>query len=160
MKPDSQPDPNKKKDLQFIVNDGIIYAKKDIMNLLWDLGFVTYYEVEGERVLHKGKGFIMRVSVSSEDPTLFLNGRIYINVNMVDYLRVKKIKEDHTLYELHSPDRTIKIVPDLKKQAYPPFRYVGDTMVGMGVPGEELPPDMFDNPMDDFRDLPPESELN
>ncbi|MCX5749472.1 MAG: hypothetical protein NTZ10_04440 [Candidatus Saganbacteria bacterium] len=156
----NRPDNNKKKDLQFIVNDGIIYAKRDIMNLLWDLGFVTYYEVEGERVVNKGKGFIMRVSSNSEDPTLFLNGRIYINVSSVDYLRVKKIKEDQTLYELHSTNRIIKIIPDTKKQAYPPFRYVADTMVGMGVIGEELPPEGLEGPMDDFRDLPPDGELN
>ena len=149
---------NPKKDIQFIVNDGIVYNKRDIMNLLWDLGFITYFEVEGDKVSNKGKGFIMRVSYNNEDPTLFLNGRVYINVNSVDYLRVRKVKESLTLYELHSEKRVIKIVPDNKKQSNPPFRYIADAMAGLDVMAdEEYPPDNLDDPQNGFKDLPPES---
>jgi hypothetical protein len=145
-----------KRESQFIVNEGIVYSKKDIMVLLWDLGYVSYYEVEGESILHKGKGFIMRVSLNNEDPTLFLNGRIYINVNNIDYMRVNKLKDSLTLYELHYENHVIKIVPDTKKQAYPPYRYIADTMVGLGVMEEEdMPPEGLDEPFGGFSDIPP-----
>ncbi|MEK7376627.1 MAG: hypothetical protein AABZ57_05645 [Candidatus Margulisiibacteriota bacterium] len=143
-----------KKDLQFIVNEGIVYNKRDMMNLLWDLGYVIYFETERERILNKGKGFVMRVSVNKDDPTLFLNGRVYINVNSFDYLKMKKVRESLTLYELHSESRVMKIVPDTKKHAGPPFRYVTDAMVGLGVMPEELfPPEAFEEgPTDEISD--------
>jgi len=144
-----------KKDLQFIVNDGIIYNKRDIMYLLWDLGYITYYEIEGEKVLNRGKGYIMRVSANSEDPTLFLNGRVYINVNSVDYLKVRKIKEFSTMYELFCDKRVIKVIPDNKKQVSPPFRYIADAMVGIDVvTEEEMPPEGFDDPPGGYQ-MPP-----
>jgi len=144
-----------KKDLQFIVNDGIIYNKRDIMYLLWDLGYITYYEIEGEKVLNRGKGYIMRVSANSEDPTLFLNGRVYINVNSIDYLKVRKIKEFSTMYELFCDKRVIKVIPDNKKQISPPFRYIADAMVGIDVvTEEEMPPEGFDDPPGGYQ-MPP-----
>lgn len=145
-----------KKDLQFIVNDGIVYNKRDIMYLLWDLGFITYFEVEGEKVLNRGKGYIMRVSANSEDPTFFLNGRIYINVAAIDYLKVRKIKEFSTMYELYCDKRIIKIIPDNKKQVHPPFRYIADAMVGIDVmTEEEIPPEGPDDQPGGYRDMPP-----
>lgn len=138
---------DKRNDIQFIVNDGIIYNKHDIMNILWDLGYITYFEVSGEKVTAKGKGFIMRVSANSEEGTLFLNGRIYINVNSVDYMRVRKIKEYTTLYELHCDKRIIKLVPDNKKHPMPPFRYVAEAVSELDMmQGEEFPPENFDEP--------------
>ena len=142
-----------RKDLQFIVNDGIIYNKRDIMTLLWDLGFIVYFEVDAERVLNKGRGFIMRVSMNNEEPTLFLNGRVYLNVNTFDYMRVKKVKESMTLYELHSENRIIKIIPDTKKQQSPQFKYVADAMAGLGAMAEEeFPVENLDDSSDDLSD--------
>ncbi len=146
----------KKRDIQFIVNDGIIYGKRDMANLLWDLGYVSYYEIDGENILNQGKGLIMRVSANSEDPTLFLNGRVYINVLSFDYLRVRNLKENTAVYELFSQDHVIRIVPDNKKQVMPPFRYIADSMVGMGMMGEadfpvqESADDSSDDLPDDF----------
>ena len=142
-----------RKDIQFLVNEGIIYSKRDIMSLVWDLGFILYYETENNKVVNKGKGFIMRVSANNEDPTLFLNGRIYINVSSFNYMKVKKLKESMTLYELHSDERVIKIIPDNKKQMVPPFRYFADSMVGMGVLGEEeVPPDTGEDNSETYPD--------
>jgi len=138
---------DKRNDIQFIVNDGIIYNKRDIMNILWDLGYITYFEAEGDNVTNKGKGYIMRVSANNEEGTLFLNGRIYINVNSIDYLKVRKIKDFTTLYELHCDKRIIKLVPDHKKHPMPPFRYVAEAVADMDMmPGEEFPPENLDEP--------------
>ena len=148
-KPDFE---RKRRDIQFIVNDGIVYSKRDIMNLLWDLGYVSYYQMDGENVLNQGKGFIMRVSANVDDPTLFLNGRLYINVNSFDYMRVRNLKNNVSVYELNSEDHIIKLIPDNKKSVMPPFRYIADSMVGMGVMGEAefTQPESTDEGADDL----------
>ncbi len=139
------------KEIQFIVNEGIIYSKKDIMRLLWDLGYIAYFEIRDGKVIGKGKGLIMRVSENSDDPTLFLNGRIYINVNSVDYMSVRKVKESMTLYELHCGDRVLKLVPDMKKHAMPALRYVTDPVMGLDIlTEEEFPPDAGDDFREDY----------
>jgi hypothetical protein len=102
-----------KTNVQFIVNNGIIYNKKDMLMLIRDLGKVSYFEIVGGKVVNKGKGYVMRVCSNSEEPTLFLAGRIYINIGSFNYMKLKKIKDaDNTLFELVSDERTIKLVPD------------------------------------------------
>ena len=102
-----------KTNVQFIVNNGIIYNKKDMLMIIRDLGKVSYLEIVGGKVVNKGKGYVMRVCSNSEEPTLFLAGRIYINIGSFNYMKLKKIKDaDNTLFELVSDERTIKLVPD------------------------------------------------
>jgi hypothetical protein len=106
-----------KTNVQFIVNNGIIYNKKDMLMLIRDLGKVSYFEIVGGKVVNKGKGYVMRVCSNSEEPTLFLAGRIYINVGSFNYMKLKKIKDaDNTLFELVSDERTIKLVPDTSEK--------------------------------------------
>lgn len=103
--------------MQFIVNNGIIYNKKDMLMLIRDLGKVSFFEIAGGKVVGKGKGYVMRVCSNSEEPTLFLAGRVYINVGSFNYLRLNKIKDaDNTLFELVGEERTIKIVPDASEK--------------------------------------------
>jgi len=106
-----------KTNVQFIVNNGIIYNKKDMLMIIRDLGKVSYFEIVGGKVVNKGKGYVMRVCSNSEEPTLFLAGRIYINVGSFNYMKLKKIKDaDNTLFELVSDERTIKLVPDTSEK--------------------------------------------
>ena len=106
-----------KTNVQFIVNNGIIYNKKDMLMIIRDLGKVSYFEIVGGKVVNKGKGYVMRVCSNSEEPTLFLAGRIYINVGSFNYMKLKKIKDaDNTLFELVSDIRTIKLVPDTSEK--------------------------------------------
>lgn len=105
-----------KNKIPFIVNDGIIYSKRDIVRLLSDLEQVAYFEMVDKKIVNRGKGVIMRVCLSSEDPTLFLKGMIYINVNSFGFLRIKNIS-GRTLFELHSDARVIKLVPLNKPRA-------------------------------------------
>jgi hypothetical protein len=103
--------------MQFIVNNGVVYNKKDMLMLIRDLGKVSYFEFVNGKLASKGKGYILRVCANSEEPTLFLGGRIYINVGSFSYIRLKKIKEaDNTLFELVSDERLIKIVPDISEK--------------------------------------------
>ena len=70
-------DNDKKDHKQFIVNNGIVYNKRDMVTLLQDLGNVSYYELVDSKIVSQGKGYIMRLCCNSEEPTLFLQGRIY-----------------------------------------------------------------------------------
>ncbi len=143
--------------VQFIVNDGIIYNKKDMLTLLRDLGHVVYYEFIRGKVVAKGRGYIMRVSASSEDPTLFLSGRVYINVNVFDYIRLTKIRgQEKTLFELHSGDRVINLLPDDNPRAQAPLSQslFADKLMELGIVAE----DQLENPEEE--DGPPAEEAS
>ncbi|MCX5725665.1 MAG: hypothetical protein NT030_00530 [Candidatus Saganbacteria bacterium] len=135
---------NHKKDrLQFIVNDGIIYNKRDILMLLRDLGNVAYFETFKGKIVNKGKGYIMRVCANSEDPTLFLSGRVYINVNIFDYMKVNKVKGGaQTLFELINGDRVIKLIPDesAKLQAIASPSLFAEKLMELRMPMDDILP--------------------
>lgn len=146
MKRDYLKQSKEKNKIQFIVNEGILYNKRDILMLLRDLGNVIYYEVENGSVVNKGRGYIMRVSASSEEPTLFLSGRIYINVTVFDYLRVQKVKgSDRSMFELYSGDRIIKIIPDDKHGQAPLSQSLfADKLIEFGIMSDDEPLDQED----------------
>jgi len=107
----------KNNNMQFIMNNGIVYNKKDMLMMVRDLGKVSYFEIVDGKVVNQGKGYVFRVCSNSEEPTLFLAGRIYINVATFNYLRLRKIKDsDNTLFELVSDERTVKLVPDANER--------------------------------------------
>ena len=130
--------------MQFIVNNGIVYNKKDMLMLIRDLGKVSYFEFIDGKVASKGKGYVLRVCANSEEPTLFLGGRIYINVGSFNFIRLKKIKEsDNTLFELVSDDRVIKLVPDISEKPIFADQEFADNFIELeGM----FPPD-FDTPV-------------
>lgn len=130
--------------MQFIINNGIVYNKKDMLMLIRDLGKVSYFEIVNGKVASKGKGYVMKVCSNSEEPTLFLAGRIYINVGSFNYLKLKKIKDsDNTLFELMSEERVVKLVPDLTEKAPFPSGEFADNFIELeGM----FPPD-FDAPI-------------
>jgi hypothetical protein len=133
---------NKNK-MQFIVNNGIIYNKKDMLMLIRDLGKVSYFELMEGRVTNKGKGYVIRVCSNSEEPTLFIAGRIYINVGSFNYMKLRKIKDqDNTLFELVGEDRTIKLVPDINEKP----AYNGDDFADNFIELEGMFPPDFDAP--------------
>lgn len=130
--------------MQFIVNNGIVYNKKDMLMLIRDLGKVSYFEFIDGKVASKGKGYVLRACANSEEPTLFLGGRIYINVGSFNYIRLKKIKEsDNTLFELVSDERVIKLVPDITEKPVFADQEFSDNFIELeGM----FPPD-FDTPV-------------
>jgi hypothetical protein len=135
---------NPENKMQFIVNNGIIYNKKDMLMLMRDLGKVSYFELIDGKVISKGKGYVLRVCSNSEEPTLFLGGRLYINVGSFNLLKLKKIKDsDNTLFELVSESRVIKLVPDLSEK---PVYSTDDAMDNFIEIEGMFPPD-FDAPI-------------
>lgn len=142
----------KKNHLQFIVNEGILYNKRDMVYLLRDLGYIVYFEVVRNRVVNKGHGYIMRVCANSEEPTLFLKGRVYINVNSFNYLQVKSGSKGRTIYELHSDVRVIKIVPEDRPRFREPSApgAFTDKLIGLGVVSEEDLPSGGSEPPEEY----------
>ena len=139
-----------KEKLQIIINDGIVYKKKDMLLLLRDLGKVSYYEITGRRVKSLGKGYIMRLCCNSEEPSLFLNGRVYINVSAFDYLKLRQDgKKENTVFELYNEERIIRLVP---QENVKPFSQIEKDLFGeksIGFLGDELfPPDDLNAPPD------------
>ncbi len=99
-----------KEKIPFIVNEGTIYDKHHILRVLSTLESVAYFEIVDKKVVNRGEGQVLRVCLSSEDPTLFLKGMIHINVNSFNYLQVKNLS-GRTVFELHSDKRVIKLIP-------------------------------------------------
>jgi hypothetical protein len=144
---------------QFIVNKGIVYNKRDILMLLRDLGFVTYREVVKNKILEDGRGYIMRVYANSEEPTLFLNGRIYINVWSFDYLKLSKAGDkENTLFELCNEQRIIQIVPEETSRSFPAVskEVLADRVLGLERLGDIAAESFSENPGD--LDNPPISD--
>jgi len=135
---------DKSNKIQFIVNNGIVYNKKDMLMLVRDLGKVTYFEIVDGKIASKGKGYVLRVCSNSDEPTLFLAGRIYINVGSFNFLKLRKIKDsDNTLFELVSDERVLKLVPDLSEKPQFPIGDFADNFIELeGM----FPPD-FDAPI-------------
>jgi hypothetical protein len=110
MAQDKKPNPNP---LSLIINDGIVYKKKDMLMLLRDLNKVSYQEIVGGRRVASGTGYLMQLSCNSEDPSLFLNSRVYINVALFNYLKLYKDGErENTVFELHNDDRVMRLIPE------------------------------------------------
>ena len=135
---------------QIIINDGIVYKKKDMLLLLRDLGKVAYYEVQKGRVRSLGKGYVMRLCCNSEEPSLFLNGRVYINVNAFSYLKlIKERRKENTIFELHSDNRIMRLVPEENAK---PFAALEKDMFGektLGIFSDDIfPPDDLNAPPD------------
>ncbi|MBU0686283.1 MAG: hypothetical protein KKB81_00320 [Candidatus Margulisbacteria bacterium] len=139
-----------KNKLQIIINDGIVYKKKDMLILLRDLGKVSYYEITGDGVKALGKGYIMRLCSNSEEPSLFLHGRIYINVSAFDFLKLKSDKsKKNTIFELHSASRIMRLVPEEILKPFPSLEkdFFGEKTVG-GFVDDLFPPDDLSGPPD------------
>ncbi|MFA4857710.1 MAG: hypothetical protein WC901_02345 [Candidatus Margulisiibacteriota bacterium] len=143
------------KRLPLIINDGIVYKKKDMLLLLRDLGKVSYQEIVGGRTMASGKGYLMRLSCNSEEPTLFLNGRVYINVALFDYLKLYKdgVREN-TIFELYNEHRVMRIVPEETLRPYFPAEkeYLGEKAPGIFTdeffpPDDLAPPEFLDGGM-------------
>lgn len=98
--------------LQFIVNQGILYNKRDIYLVLRDLGYVEYVEQNPDKTINRGRGYIMRLSNNDSDPTLFISGRIYINVSIFDFMQIlNNPKKEMPVFELVHGKRKISILP-------------------------------------------------
>jgi hypothetical protein len=100
-----------KNQIQCIVDEGIVVSRRDMVRILRDLGHVRYTDIVEEKVRTQGEGYVTSVFSNQKGSTIFVNKRLYINVNGFDYLRLSKLEDDTAAIELIDDRRTVRLVP-------------------------------------------------
>jgi hypothetical protein len=103
-----------------IVDQGLIFNKRDMARILQCLDEVEYAEVLDGAILNKRNGFIVDVFESDTEATIFFNRRIHINVNSFEYLKIHyspQVIETTKKVRVHKTNSSekIKIAPKKKK---------------------------------------------
>lgn len=101
-----------------IVDRGLVFNKRDMMRVLQGLDQVEYAEVIENQVQVKREGFIVEIFEDPNEATIFLNRRIYINVNSFEYIRIHynasaeaALEKNSYSIELVMPGRIISLRP-------------------------------------------------
>lgn len=94
-----------------IVDEGIISNRQDMLRVLRDLGHVRYMDLYEDRVRSSGEGYVMRVFSKDDGATIFVNKRLYINVNGFDYLRLSRTEDENAAIDLVDDRRIVRLVP-------------------------------------------------
>ncbi len=101
-----------------IVDRGIIFNKRDMIRVLQGLDQVEYIEIIENTPQVKREGFIVEIFEDETEATIFLNRRIYINVNSFEYIRInydssEEAAQEKRAYniELSMPGRIITLRP-------------------------------------------------
>ena len=92
-----------------LVEQGIIYSKRDMIRILRDLDRVNYTDLIDNLSVAYGEGYVVEVYANSFDSTLVFNNRLHINVNSFDFLKISS--EPEKTVELISGHRIIKLKP-------------------------------------------------
>lgn len=92
-----------------LVEQGIIYSKRDMIRILRDLDRVNYTDLIDNLSVAHGEGYVVEVYANSFDSTLVFNNRLHINVNSFDFLKI--ITQPEKLVELISGHRIMKLKP-------------------------------------------------
>ena len=92
-----------------LVEQGIIYSKRDMIRILRDLDRVLYVDLIDNASVANGEGYVVEVYANGYDSTLVFNNRLHINVNSFDFLKI--ISQPDKLVELISGHRVIKLKP-------------------------------------------------
>ena len=92
-----------------LVEQGIIYSKRDMIRILRDLDRVTYLDLIDNLSVAQGEGYVVEVYANSFDSTLVFNNRLHINVNSFDFLKI--VSQPEKSVELISGHRVIKLKP-------------------------------------------------
>ncbi len=95
--------------LSCLVEQGIIYSKRDMIRILRDLDRVLYVDLIDNASVANGEGYVVEVYANGFDSTLIFNNRLHINVNSFDFLKI--ISQPEKTVELISGHRIIKLKP-------------------------------------------------
>lgn len=105
-----------------IVDQGLIFNKRDMARILQCLDEVEYAEVLDGAILNKRNGFIVDVFESDTEATIFFNRRIHINVNSFEFLKIhyspqilEPINKVRVKVKKTISSEKIKIAPKKKK---------------------------------------------
>jgi hypothetical protein len=100
-----------KNQIPCIVDEGIVANRRDMVRILRDLGHVRYQDMLDGRLRTEGEGFVTSVFSNQNGATIFVNKRLYINVNSFDYLRLGKTEDDGAAIDLVDEARTVRLLP-------------------------------------------------
>ena len=100
---------NTENQISCLVEQGIIYSKRDMIRILRDLDRVLYVDLIDNASVANGEGYVVEVYANGYDSTLVFNNRLHINVNSFDFLKI--ISQPEKLVELISGHRIIKLKP-------------------------------------------------
>ncbi len=100
---------NNENQISCLVEQGIIYSKRDMIRILRDLDRVSYTDLIDSLSVAQGEGYVVEVYANSFDSTLVFNNRLHINVNSFDFLKISSQPEKNV--ELISGHRVIKLKP-------------------------------------------------
>ena len=94
-----------------IVDEGLVVNRKDMMRILRDLGHVKYADIHDGRVRSEGEGFIYSVFVNYNRSTIFVNKRLYINVNSFSHIELSQLEDGQAAIDLVEASRTVRLMP-------------------------------------------------
>ena len=100
---------NNENQISCLVEQGIIYSKRDMVRILRDLDRVLYIDLIDNASVANGEGYVVAVYANGYDSTLVFNNRLHINVNSFDFLKISS--EPEKIVELISGHRIIKLKP-------------------------------------------------
>ena len=100
---------NLENQISCVVDQGIVYSKRDMIRVLRDLDKVSYIDLIDDVPVASGEGYLIDVYANSFDSTLVFNNRLHINVHGFEFLKVGTSPQK--FIELVSGHRTIKLKP-------------------------------------------------
>lgn len=94
-----------------IVDEGLVVNRKDMVRILRDLGHVKYADIQAGTVRGEGEGFVFSVFENYNRATIFVNKRLYINVNSFSHIRLSKLEDGQAAIDLVEDERTVRLMP-------------------------------------------------
>jgi hypothetical protein len=94
-----------------IVDEGLVVNRKDMVRILRDLGHVKYSDSQDGTVRTEGEGFVFSVFANYNRSTIFVNKRLYINVNSFSHIALSKLEDGTAAIDLVDDARTVRLVP-------------------------------------------------
>lgn len=94
-----------------IVDEGLVVNRKDMVRILRDLGHVKYADMRDGQVRTEGEGFIFSVFANHNRSTIFVNKRLYINVNSFSHIQLSRLDDGSSAIDLVEDSRTVRLLP-------------------------------------------------
>ncbi len=94
-----------------IIDTGIVVNKRDMFQILKDLGRVRYLHWQDGQLHAEGEGYIMEVFADPERSTLIANHTIYLNVYSFDCLEMRKSRASESYLDLIQDERKVRLIP-------------------------------------------------
>ena len=94
-----------------IVDEGLVVNRKDMVRILRDLGHVKYADIHDGQVRREGEGLIYSVFDNYNRSTIFVNKRLYINVNSFSHLQLTQLEGGQAAIDLVEATRTVRLMP-------------------------------------------------